>query len=278
MKPQSVAAGRPTPGAIARLAPALGVVLLTVIGPLLVQHGIDEPVTAPYAPPEPGALLGGDQLGRDVLSRLFAGGRDLLATSAAVAVAVTGISAVLGALSALRRTIRSVVERTADLLILLPAVLAIMVIGTAWPVTGRLPVVIAAIVLGTPFAVRVAGAAADPVARSGFVEVAEASGGGALSIAFREILPNIRGTLVTLFGLRFVEAVYVVATAGFLEIGVQPPAADWAVMIRENAEGIMLNPWGAVAPGLAIAVLSISVHAAADLITPTPRTRAVNHL
>lgn len=270
---------RPRPLRLAvRLLPAAGIVLLTLAGPLLAPEGIDQPVASPYAPPQPGTPLGGDQLGRDVLSRLLAGGRDLLVASIGVAVVVTTLAAVLGALSAVRPRLGVVVERAADMLILLPAVLGIMVIGISWPGSGRVPVVVAAIVLGTPFAFRVAAAAAAPVAASGFVEVASAGGERALSLVFREILPNLRATLLALLGLRFVAAVYVVATAGFLEIGVQPPAADWSLMIREDADGILLNPWGVVAPSIAIAVLAVSVNLAFGVLVPKTRSRTVTRL
>lgn len=261
-----------------RLLPALLVVLIALLGPLFAPHNPDDPVTAPYMLPEPDTPLGGDQIGRDLLSRLLVGGRDLLLSSALVSCVVTGLAAVLGALAAVRPRIGVVVERLADLLILLPAVLGILVIGISWPSAGRTPVVVAAIVLGTPFAFRIAAAAAAPVAASGFVEVAEASGEGTLSLVFREILPNLRTTLLALLGLRFVSAVYVVATAGFLEIGVQPPTPDWSLMIRENSDGILLNPWAVVAPSIAIAVLAVSVNLAFDLLAPRTRTRAVTRL
>lgn len=261
-----------------RLLPALAVVLLALIGPALAPYGVDESITSPYSPPDVDTPLGADHLGRDLLSRLLVGGRDLLASSALVALVVTALAAVLGAVSALRPKLGVVVERFADMLILLPAVLGIMIIGISWPAAGRTPVVVAAIVLGTPFAFRIAASAAVPVAHSGFVEVSTASGESALSVVFREVLPNLRTTLLALLGLRFVSAVYVVATAGFLEIGAQPPTADWALMIRENSEGILLNPWAVVAPSLAIAVLAVSVNLAFDVLAPKSRSRVVTRL
>jgi len=263
---------------VVRLSPALAMILLALLGPLLAPHESTEPVTAPYALPGFGVPLGGDQLGRDVLSRLLDGGRDLLVASVAIAVVVTGIAAILGAVSALRPTLGAIVERTADVLILLPVALGILVIGVSWPGSGRIPVVVAAIVLGTPFAFRIAAAAAASVAASGFVEVASARGERTLSLVFREIMPNLRTTLLTLLGLRFVEAVYVVTTASFLEVGTQPPTADWALMIRENADGILLNPWAVLAPSLAIAVMAVSVNLAFDVLTPKARNRTVTQL
>ncbi|NLU75583.1 ABC transporter permease subunit [Streptomyces sp. HNM0575] len=260
------------------LLPALLLAALALSGPLLSQHAATDPVAAPYSPPAPGLPLGGDQLGRDVLSRLLVGGRGLLLSSAVVAVAVTGVAAVLGALCALHPRAGAVVERCADMLILLPAVLGIMVVGVCAPGSGRNAVVAAAVVLGTPFAFRVAAAAAEPVARSGFVEAARSAGERSYVVAFRDILPNLRSTLLSLLGLRFVEAVGVVATANFLEVGAQPPTADWALMIRENSAGVLLNPWAVLVPALAIALLAVSVNLALDALAQRGRSRTVTRL
>ncbi|MEV6976568.1 ABC transporter permease subunit [Kitasatospora sp. NPDC093806] len=255
-----------------RAAPALVLVLLALSGPLLAPHTIDRPVTAPYATADAAAALGGDQLGRDVLSRLLHGGAPLIATALAVAVLVTGAATVLGILAALRPRLGRLVERTADLAILLPAVLGIMLVALAWPGGGRLPVAAAATVLGVPYAVRVVAAAAAPIAATGYVEAAAAGGERLWQLAAREVLPNLRATVLALFGLRFVEGVYVVSVAAFLQLGPQPPEADWALMIRENAPGIMLNPWAVAAPCLAIGLLAVSVNLAADALAPSRTT------
>ncbi|MFJ5117009.1 ABC transporter permease [Kitasatospora sp. NPDC088548] len=261
--------------ALVRALPALLLTALALTGPLWAPHRIDAPVTAPYAAPDGAAALGGDQLGRDVLSRLLHGGAPLIATALAVAVLVTGAATVIGILAVLRPRLGRWVERAADLAILLPAVLGIMLIGLAWPAGGRLPVAAAATVLGIPYAVRVVAAAAAPVAASGYVEAAAVGGERLWYLMVREVLPNLRATVLALFGLRFVEGVYVVSVAAFLQLGPQPPEADWALMIRENAPGIMLNPWAVGAPCLAIGLLAVSVNLAADALAPartTPET------
>ncbi|WP_306363771.1 hypothetical protein [Nocardia sp. CC227C] len=81
-------------------------------------------------------------------------------------------------------------------------------------------IITAAVVPGVPYAVRLVTGAAAPIAASGYVEAAAAGGE---HLVFREVLPNLRAILPALFGLRFVAAVYIVATAGFLEIGPQTP-------------------------------------------------------
>ncbi|MFD7552066.1 ABC transporter permease [Streptomyces sp. NPDC059578] len=263
-------------GVLLRTAPALLLLLVAVAGPSLAPHAIDVPVAAPYAGPVSDAPLGGDQLGRDVLSRLLAGGRELIATSLLVALVVTALSALLGTVAVLRPTVGRIVERTADVLMLLPAVLGILLIALSWPDGGRLAVITAAVVMGVPYAVRLVTGAAAPIAASGYLEAAAVGGERLWHLAVRDVLPNLRATLLALFGLRFVAAVYLVATAGFLQVGPQPPAADWALMIRENAAGIVLNPWAVLAPSIAIGLLAMSVNLAASALVPRSGRKAVN--
>ncbi|WP_240800587.1 ABC transporter permease subunit [Streptomyces sp. ICN441] len=269
---------RPRWGTLLRTLPALLLVLLAVAGPWPAPHAIDAPITAPYAEAGDGAPLGGDQLGRDVWTRLLAGGRELIATSLVVAVLVTATAAVLGTVAALRPGIGRVIDRAADVLMLLPPVLGILLVALSWPAGGRLALVSAAYVLGVPYAVRLVAAAAAPVVASGYVEAATAGGERLSHLVVREVLPNLRATLLALFGLRFVAAVYVVATAGFLQVGPQPPAADWALMIRENAGGILLNPWAVLAPSIAIGLLAMSVNLAASALAPHGGRKAVTPL
>lgn len=271
----AITTAAPRPRALRRIAPGLLLVLLALIGPLLAAHPIDTPITAPYAPPGDGAPLGGDQLGRDVLSRLLDGGTALIGSALIVAVVITLLATLLGCFAVLRPTLGHAVERTADVVILLPPILGIMLLALAWPGGGRVAVIIAAIVLGTPYAVRIVASAAAPLTRAGYIEAATARGEKLWYLALRELLPNLRATVLALFGLRFVEAVYVISMAGFLQIGPQPPAADWALMIRENAPGILLNPWTVVAPGLAIAALAVSVNLASASLTPRFARKAV---
>ncbi|MEU2394665.1 ABC transporter permease subunit [Streptomyces sp. NPDC007369] len=251
-----------------RTAPAALLVLLALCGPLLAAHTIDTPVTAPYAPPGADTPLGGDQLGRDVLTRLLHGGTELIGSALLVAFAVTSLATLLGCMAVLRPSWGRAVERAADVAILLPSILGVMLIALAWPGGGRGAVICAAVVLGTPYAVRIVAGAAAPLAGSGYVEAAVTRGERVTYIALFELLPNLRATVLALFGLRFVDGVYVIAMAGFLQIGPQPPAADWALMVRENAPGILLNPWAVVAPSLAIAVLAITVNLASASLAP----------
>ncbi|TVL91360.1 ABC transporter permease [Streptomyces sp. SAJ15] len=268
-------ARRPGARALIRVVPALVFVAVALAGPWLAPEAIDQPVVVPYEDAgADGAPLGGDQIGRDVWSRLLVGGRELIVTSLVVALAVTALGAVLGTVGALRPRLGRLLERAADVLMLLPAVLGILLLTLSWPDGGRSAVIAAAVCFGTPYAVRFVAAAAAPVATTGYVEAAVAGGERLWHLVVREVLPNLRATVLALFGLRFVAAVHVVATAGFLQVGPQPPAADWALMIRENAPGILLNPWAVVAPSIAIGLLAMSVNLTADALAPRAGRKA----
>ncbi|NKI41922.1 ABC transporter permease [Streptomyces physcomitrii] len=273
----SSAAHRPAHRArtTALLVLAAAPVLLALAGPLLAPHTVDTPVTAPFASAGDGGALGGDQLGRDVLSRVLHGGTLLIASALLIAVVVTLAATLIGCAAVLRPALGRAVERSADVAILLPPLLGIMLIALAWPGGGRWAVVAAAVVLGTPYAIRVVAAAASPLTTAGYVEAALARGESASYIALREILPNLRATVLALFGLRFVEAVYVISMAGFLQIGPRPPASDWSLMVRENASGILLNPWAVLAPSLAIALLALTVNLVTLLLAPDSTAKAV---
>jgi peptide/nickel transport system permease protein len=263
-------AARPRTRVLTRAIPALLPVLTALTGPLFAAHTIDHPVAIPYATPDSTAPLGTDLLGRDVLSRLLSGGGPLIATALVIAVLVTTAATLLGVLAALRPRLGRWLERAADVAILVPAVLGIMLVALAWPDGGRAAIAAAATVLGIPYATRVVAAAAAPIAATGYVEAAVASGERLWYLTIREVVPNLRGTVLALFGLRFVEGVYIVSIAAFLQLGPQPPTADWALMIRENAPGILLNPWAVAAPGLAIGLLAVSVNLAAAALAPAP--------
>ncbi|MBY8859245.1 ABC transporter permease subunit [Nocardia sp. CA2R105] len=241
--------------------PAAVVVLLAVAGPFLAAHPATEPVDIPYATPSAAALLGTDHLGQDVAGRVLLGGWGLLLLAAVIAVLVTAAAAVTGAVAALRPAIGALIERTTDALMLAPPVLAILVVMLSWPESGTIGLVAIAVVVGTPYAARVFAAAAARTAVSGYVEVAVASGERLPYLIFREVLPNLRETVATQLGLRFVEATYLVSTAAFLQLPTSLGETNWALMVRENSAGIMLNPAAVVAPAVAIGVLAVSVNA-----------------
>ena len=230
------------------LAPAGLILAAAVIGPWIAPHPVDVAVGMPYDGPSREAPLGTDILGRDILSQMLHGGWGLILISLVIALIVTGMASVLGSIASLRPRVGRVIEFVADMFILLPPVLGILVIMLSWPESREFGLILIAALLGTPYSARVFTAASAGVCASGYVQVASASGEKLPYLVFREVLPNLRSTLLTQFGLRFVAAMYLVSTAAFLQLSTTLGKTNWGVMVRDNSSGIVLNAWAVLAP------------------------------
>jgi peptide/nickel transport system permease protein len=115
-----------------------------------------------------------------------------------------------------------------------------------------------------PRIARVARAATLEVSQRDFVRAAEAFGIARWKILFNEILPSITSPLLVEFGLRLTYSIGLIAALSFLGFGMQPPAADWGLMINENRIGIVIQPWPVFVPVLLIGILTIGTNLIAD--------------
>ncbi|MFC9996135.1 ABC transporter permease [Nocardia sp. NPDC127526] len=247
-----------------RATPAMAVALPALIGPFVTSRDVDAAAGLPFAEPNSAAWLGTDRLGRDVFTQLLHGGWGLIVLAGVIAILVAGPSSVLGALAALRPRIGVVVERGADLAVLMPPVLGVLLVMLSWPESGVFGLITVAVLFGIPYCTRVFAAAAAGVAATGYVEAARVSGESTTHIVFREMLPNMRELCWAQLGLRFVTGMYIAAAAAFLQLPGTLGAANWAIMVRENATGMLLNPWAVLAPSLAIAVVAVGVNISAS--------------
>jgi ABC-type dipeptide/oligopeptide/nickel transport system permease subunit len=214
----------------------------------------------PYADPGAGHPLGTDALGHDVLAAVLDGGPLLLAVAAAIALVVTALSALFGSLAALHRRAGRAVDAAADAFILVPPVIGVLLVVLAWP-GGGLPALLAAtVVFGVPYCAKVVRSAASGIAATGYVEAARASGESTARVVAVEMLPNLAPTLITQLGLRFTEGLYVVSAVAFLRLPGVLDEGNWAVMVRDNAPGSLLNPWAVAAPAACLLITVILVH------------------
>ncbi|MGW4033446.1 ABC transporter permease [Streptomyces sp. NPDC004838] len=253
-------------------ATVIGAVLLIALaGPVLAPHSPTAVVTAPYAAPAPGHWLGGDHLGRDVLSRLLAGGPAVVLTTVAAAALAVSLGTVAGLCSALlghrRRRMEAVVLRPLDAVAAIPPVVALLLVLTAVP--GRSGIVLAVGAVSAPLSARVIHTAAVPVLRRPHVELAIARGERWPWLLRHEVLPLVSSTVAADLGLRFVLALYLVTAAGFLGVGDTGP--DWGALIVEALPGATLQPVALLAPLLLIAVLTVGVNLLFDTITHRTR-------
>jgi peptide/nickel transport system permease protein len=252
------------PVALAAGIVSAAIVLLALIGPWLSPHTIAEPIGPSYQSPISAAPLGTDSLGRDILSRVLAGGRGLILVSVAATCVATILGAAAGLVAGFSRGFAGwALMRMADILLILPAILVLLVLGTSFG-GGALVLMVVVVVTEAPRLVRITRAATLEIVGRGYVEAAIARGERAPYVLFREVLPNISGPLLAYVGLLFAHAIYLTAAASFLGIGKPPPAADWGKMIQENFQGLEFNPWGVFVPAALLVLLAVGVNLVAD--------------
>jgi len=241
-------------------------VLTAIFAPWLAPFGKGEIVGAVWEPASDAYLLGTDNLGRDLLSRMIYGARTTILIAALATALSFGLGSVLGFLAAvLGGWADQAMSRGVDLFMAIPTLIFALVVLSVMP--ASIPVLILVMgLLDSTRVYRLARAVAVDINVMDFVEAAKLRGEGRGWIIFREILPNALSPLVAELGLRFIFAVLFLSSLSFLGLGVQPPEADWGGMVRENRDGIVFGIPAALIPAAAIAVLAISVNLVADWV------------
>lgn len=246
----------------------VGVIMLAValLGSLVAPYDPAALVGKSFLLPGPDHWFGTDSLGRDVLSRVLAGGRTAVLLAVAAIVVAEAVGCVIGLLAGYRGgLVDAVLMRANDVLLAFPALLLVLVLAAGLG-PGTVVLVVGVAVVNIPGIARLARAATLGVASAGYVESAVVRGERTAAILRREILPNIAPTIVADAGVRFAGAFLIIAGLNFLGIGIQPPAPDWATMIAENRSYITLQPWTVIAPTACIALFAISVNIVGEAV------------
>lgn len=245
------------------------VVVLAVIGPFFAPHSPTEFVGPPFSKPSLDYLLGTDSLGRDALSRVMHGGFVILVLSLIATVLGVGIGTMLGLTAGYRRGWQdTLIMRAGDVLLCFPAVvLALLLMSVVGPKAWLL--VLSVIFVHIPQTARVMRGAATQMTGREFVSYVETLGVGRTRIILREILPNVTAPLTVEFGLRLTYSIAIIASLGFLGFGRQPPAADWGMMINENRQALVLQPWPVLGPVFLLALLTVGNNLITDAIGRT---------
>jgi peptide/nickel transport system permease protein len=234
------------------------VVAVALFGPLLAPHSPTMFVAPPYAPPSAKALFGADNLGRDVLSRFLCGGGSILGLSLAATVIGLGAGITVGLVAAYARgAVDEVLMRLMDVLLAFPQIVFVLLLVAS--LGPQLWLIVLTVGL-----THVARGAALGVVERDFVRAAEALGETRTRILAAEVLPNMSSPLLVEFGLRLTYSIGLIAAVSFLGFGLQPPAADWGLMINENRIGVTLQPWGVVLPVAAIGLLTVGMNLITD--------------
>ena len=240
--------------------------ICAIFAPWLAPFGNGEIVGDVWGPMSSTHLLGTDNLGRDLLSRMIYGARITIF----IAVLATALAFCLGSILGFTAAVvggwfDSLLSRFVDLLMSIPTLIFALVVLSVLP-TNVLTLILVMGILDSTRVYRLSRAVAVDINVMDFVEAAKLRGEGRGWIIFREILPNALSPLVSELGLRFIYAVLFLSALSFLGLGVQPPSADWGGMVKENKDGIVFGIPAALIPAGAIAALAISVNLVADWI------------
>ena len=246
----------------------LGALSLAFIA-LIVFVAVFAPLIAPYDPlvqnrlriseaPSGEYLLGTDDLGRDILSRLIYGARSPMI----IGVATTGISLMLGTVLGivsgfLGRGRDLVIQRTMDAIESVPPLVLLLFLAVVLTPSIQ-GTIIALVVVITPSFNRVARAETLRIREEFYIEAARATGAGTWRIMTRHVLPNMVAPLLTMSSLLFAGVLIAESALSFLGIGTPPPTPSWGLMLSDGVRYTVMAPWMVIAPGI---VLSMAVFA-----------------
>jgi peptide/nickel transport system permease protein len=239
-------------------------VLAALFAPLIAPYRETETVGGAYEAWGEPFILGTDQLGRDMLSRLIYGARNTIGIAFVTTMLAFLLGGALGLLvSVLRGWVDQVLGRFVDVLMAIPQLIfALVLLSIVGVSVVNLILIIA--VLDSTRVFRLSRAVAMNVAVMDYVEAARLQGEKIGWIMLREILPNILPPLVAEFGLRFCFVFLTISALSFLGVGIQPPTADWGSMVRENATLISYGDITPLLPAGAIALLTVAVNFVVD--------------
>jgi peptide/nickel transport system permease protein len=242
-------------------------VLVSVFVPFLpIEDPLVQDLPSRLKPPSTGHLLGTDQFGRDILSRLIWGGR--------ISLLVGGLTVVLGGLTGVvlglisgyfGKFVDVMIMRFTDILLCFPALLLAMAICAAIG-SSLWNVVISISIVTVPRFARLVRGSALSVKEEDFVEAARALGQSPVKIIFFHILPNVLSTILVLATLWLPAAILTEASLSFLGLGVMPPTPTWGNMVSEGKGFLQYAPWIAVFSGAAIVFVVLAFNFVGDAL------------
>jgi peptide/nickel transport system permease protein len=235
-------------------------IFTAIFGPLIAPYPYtQQKLTERLQPPSAEHLFGTDQFGRDIFSRVIVGSRDVFVVAGTGTVVAVLLGLTLGLFAGYYgKLLDEVAMRLVDVLLAVPPLLlALLILGTLGP--SRRNVILVVGVLYIPMVARVVRSVVLDLKTRQFVEAARMRGESARYIMTSEILPSVLPPLAVETSMRFSYAIFLVASLGFLGLGVQPPSPDWGLMVGEARNYFTQAPWALLFPAGAIALLVVGV-------------------
>lgn len=255
----------------ARLAIPLGFVVLVLVAAVFANrlapyNPVQQNITARLQEPGSHHLLGTDQFGRDILSRLLVGARATMEVAFAATALACVTGTVLGMVGGYFAGIAELATvRLADLILSFPPiVLAILIVTMVGPGVVTLIFVIAFLYI--PTFTRVTNGQVMTVKRMSYVEASRALGCGTLRIMARTILPNVLSPIIVQFSLTVAGSILLESGLSFLGLGVVPPTPSWGLMIQEGRGYMSVSANGLIWPCLVIVVVILAVNSVGDAL------------
>jgi peptide/nickel transport system permease protein len=235
-----------------------------IFAPIIAPYGQAEVISTAFAPPDEQMLLGADQLGRDMFSRIIYGARNTVG----LALVATLLAFLMGAIAGLLAATKGgwfdqIMGRAADVIMSIPSLIFALLMLSIFGTDLYVMVIIVAVIY-SPRVFRLTRAVAGNVVVMDYIEAAKLRGEGTWYLIRREILPNSTAPLIAEFGLEFCFVFLLIAGLSFLGLGIQPPTADWGSMVRENATLISFGDITPLIPAGAIALLTVAVNFVVD--------------
>ena len=243
----------------------IGWIICAVLGQRITPYDPLNDFSLGHQPPSAEHLMGTDRIGRDVLSRVMVGSRDVLIVAPLAAVFGVVAGTLLGLIMGYYRgLVDDILSRLVEAFLALPVILIALL---TLVVLGSSPLVVVFVVgiLFTPIVARTVRSAVLTERNLDYVTAAKLRGETGFFILSREIFPNVLGPTVVELTVRFGYAIFTVATLSFLGVGIQPPSADWGLTVSQEYTNMISGVWWpTLFPALAIASTVVAVNLIAD--------------
>ncbi|CUH69223.1 putative D,D-dipeptide transport system permease protein DdpC [Thalassovita autumnalis] len=239
-------------------------VVVALFAPLIAPFAESEVVGRQYQQWDSTYLLGTDNLGRDMLTRMIYGARNTVGIAFATTALAFFVGSILGLLAAVvGGWLDQFLSRVVDILMAIPSLIFSLLLLTIFG-TSVVSLILVIATIDATRVFRLARSVAQGIVVMDYIEAAKLRGEGLWHLVTREVLPNAMAPLVAEFGLRFCFVFLAISALSFLGLGIQPPTADWGSMVRDNATLITFGDITPLLPAGAIALLTVAVNFVVD--------------
>lgn len=247
---------------------ALLIVLIAVLADVIVPYDpYEQDLSAALMPPDSHHLLGTDQYGRDILSRVIKGAGISLSSSLALVVIITLIGCIAGIISGYYGgIIDSIIMRLSDIFLAFPGLVFAIAVASVMS-GGLVSAVIALALISWPKYARIARAEVLAIKNEPYIQVARMSGLNTIRILIKHIIPNIADMIIVTAVLDIGNMMMEIAGLSFLGLGAEPPLAEWGLMVSQGRSFMQTAPWVVIAPGLAIFITVLVFNMLGDTLS-----------